>query len=281
MTQIRHELVDVNGTRLHYAILGQGEPLVLLHGFPQTWNEWRGLMPELAKKYTVIAPDYRGAGQSARPVTGYDKVTMAQDIRALVHSVVGEAAINLVGHDMGSFVAFRYALDHPDEVKKLVLVDAAQPGTALWDDFMSNPRVWHIGFHGKRDLAERLVSGNERFYLETFFADRAYLYDRATEDLDEYVRQYSASGALRAGFEAYRALPDDLIANRESLAKAKLPMPVLVVGGSHSSMGPRLAELGPQIAENYESVTIPRSGHWIAEEQPEAFLQAVTEFLAT
>lgn len=279
MDEIRHDLFDANGTLLHVATAGSGAPLVLIHGFPETWIEWSSVLPVLAAHRLVIMPDYRGAGQSARPIGGYDKATMAEDIRAVVKRLVGDTPVDLVGHDMGAFVAFAYAAAHPEEVRRLVLVDAAVPGTRLWAESLQDPRLWHLGFHGKRDLAERLVSGREDIYIETFFADRAYLYDRATAHLDVYIDRYRASGAMRAAFEAYRTLPDDADANRVRIAAQRLPMPVLTIGGSHSSMGPRLAEMGPEIAEDHRDVVIERSGHWIAEEQPERFAEELLQFL--
>ena len=277
----RHDKIDVNGVRLHYVTVGSGPPLVLLHGFPQTWYQWRRIMPALAENFTAIAPDYRGAGLSSRPVSGYDKVTMATDIRELVQAVAGDEPVALVGHDLGSFVAYAYAATFPAEVSKLVLIDAVTLGTKAWDRVSSGPRLYHVAFHGARDVAEMLVTGRERAYLEQFFTYRAYLDLAVLADLDVYVQAYQAPGALRAAFEVYRAIPEDVEVNRALIAKAKLPMPLLVVGGDISSSGPSMIEMAQEIALDSRGVVISRCGHWVAEEQPDQLLAELTSFLGS
>jgi pimeloyl-ACP methyl ester carboxylesterase len=278
--ELRHDNLEVDGVRIHYVTAGSGDPLVLMHGFPQTWYEWRHVIPALAEKYMVIAPDYRGAGTSARPPTGYDKHTMATDIRSVVRHLVGDTPIKLVGHDLGSFVTFAYASLFGEHVDKVVLVDAPLPGTALWDEIFMGQRLWHVRFHGKRDIPEMLITGREREYFDEFFSERSYLHDAAIEGMDEYVKRYSAPGALRAAFEVYRAIPGDTEVNRKQIASGKkLEMPLLMIGGSISSSGPRLGEMAREFATNSRNVVIDRCGHWIPEEQPEAFLRELTAFL--
>lgn len=279
---IRHDNAVANGVRLHYITAGDpaNEPLVLIHGFPQTWFEWRHVLPQLAEKFYVIAPDYRGAGSSERPTTGYDKRTMAKDVHELVEQLVGDRQVNLLGHDLGSFVAFAYASDYERSVKKLVLVDAPLPGTELWDEIFMGHRLWHVRFHGKRDIPEMLITGREREYFDEFFSERAYLLDAALEGIDEYVERYSAPGALRAAFEVYRAIPEDTEVNRAQIASGrKLQMPVFLIGGSISSSGPRLGEMALEFAEQPRNVIVDRCGHWISEEQPERFLEELLGFL--
>ena len=268
----------MNGVRLHYVAAGNGEPVVLVHGFPQTWYEWRRMIPALAERFTVIAPDYRGAGHSSRPVTGYDKRTMATDLRELVRHLGFERAA-IVGHDIGLMVAYSYAAQFPEATSKLVAIDAPLPGTKVWDRISVDPRVWHFAFHGARDLPETLVAGREREYL-TFFVN-ARIYNTAAftpEDLDHYVRAYAEPGAMRAGFEVYRAFEQDVRDNRE-LMKNRLTMPVLAVGGAHSTSGPLIEEMMREVADDVTGVVIPESAHWIPEENPDALLESLATFL--
>jgi pimeloyl-ACP methyl ester carboxylesterase len=278
VTELRRHKADVNGVRLHYVAAGNGEPVVLVHGFPQTWYEWRRIIPALAERFTVIAPDYRGAGHSSRPVTGYDKRTMATDLRELVRHLGFERAA-IVGHDIGLMVAYSYAAQFPEATSKLVAIDAPLPGTKVWDRISVDPRVWHFAFHAARDLPETLVAGREREYL-TFFVN-ARIYNTAAftpEDLDHYVRAYAEPGAMRAGFEVYRAFEQDVRDNRE-LMKNRLTMPVLAVGGAHSTSGPLIEEMMREVADDVTSVVIPETAHWIPEENPDALLESLTTFL--
>lgn len=278
MTEVRHHKADVNGVRLHYVIAGRGEAVVLLHGFPQTWYEWRKVIPALADRFTVIAPDYRGAGHSSRPVSGYDKRTMAEDIRQLVHQLGFERAA-IVGHDIGLMVAYAYAASYPAETTKLVVMDAPLPGTKVWDRLSTDPRVWHFAFHGARDIAELLVAGKERDYLTLFYDARIYdpsAFTRA--DIDEYVRAYAAPGAMRAGFELYRAFPQDVRDNTE-LMRARLGMPVLAMGGAHSTSGPLIEEMMREVADDVTGVIVPEAAHWLAEERPELVIDRLRAFL--
>ena len=212
--------------RLHYVIAGAGpRVVVLLHGFPQTWYEWRLVIPALANAgFRVVAPDYRGAGHSWSPAGGYDKHTMAGDLRRLVRDHLQfEDAVALVGHDIGLMVAYAYAQAYRDEVSHLAVVDAPLPGTTVFDRIRSDPRVWHFAFQGARDVPEMLVFGRERQYLQAFFAARVFDPSAISErDLDVYVSAYSAPGAMRAGFELYRAFDQDAEDNRQVVAKVRL-----------------------------------------------------------
>src|SRR5258708_2270127 len=156
---------DVNGVRLHYFIGGKGSPVVLLHGYAETSHMWLPLMPLLAKNHTIIAPDLRGAGNSERPRGGYDKKTMAKDMRELVHQL-GYKQVSLVGHDIGLMVAYAYAAQYPNEVSKVVLMDAFLPGVGDWKSVWLMRDLWHFHFYGETPLA--LVKGRERIYFEHF-----------------------------------------------------------------------------------------------------------------
>jgi pimeloyl-ACP methyl ester carboxylesterase len=256
--------------------------MVLLHGFPQTWWEWRQLLGPLAEAgFRVVAPDYRGAGQSWRPAAGYDKQTMARDVHSLLHGHLGiEQPITLVGHDIGLMVAYAYAQSYRDGVERLVLMDAPLPGTEVFDRVRSDPRVWHFAFHGARDVAEMLVAGRERAYLQAFF--NARIFDPATigdADLDVYASAYAAPGAMRAGFEVYRAFGQDAEDNRAAIERnGRLTIPVLAVGGMISTTGPLMEQMAREVAEDVTGVRISGTAHWIPEENPGELLDALLPF---
>jgi pimeloyl-ACP methyl ester carboxylesterase len=278
-------MADVEpGLRLHYVAAGEGErTIVLLHGFPQTWWEWHKVIPGLvAGGLRVVAPDYRGAGHSFRPAGGYDKVTMAGDIRRLLREHLGiEEPVGMCGHDIGLMVAYAYAQAYRDGVSDLVIVDAPLPGTEVFDRLRTDPRVWHFAFHGARDVAEMLVAGRERPYLQAFFGARVFDPSAISdEDLGVYVSAYSAPGAMRAGFELYRAFDRDAEDNRAALARmGRLTVPVLAVGGEISTSGAVVEEMMREVAEDVTGVRIPGTAHWVPEERPEAFVRAVLEFV--
>jgi pimeloyl-ACP methyl ester carboxylesterase len=277
--QLAHHKADVNGVRLHYVTAGRGDAVVLLHGFPQTWFEWRKIIPALADRYTVIAPDYRGAGHSTRPVGGYDKRTMAEDIRQLVIELGFDRAA-LIGHDIGLMVAYSFAAAYREMTTALAVIDAPLPGTAVFDRLRTDPRVWHFAFHGARDVAEMLVAGKEREYLELFFNARLYnVAAFSPAEVDEYVRAYSAPGAMRAGFELYRAFEQDARDNRDSL-RNRLTIPVLAVGAAHSTSGPLVEEMMREAATDVTGILIPDSAHWIPEERPDTLAEHLLRFLA-
>lgn len=268
-----HHTASVNGINLHYVMGGEGDPVVLLHGWPLTWRSWRKIMPALAEHYTVIAPDLRGMGDSEKPPTGYDKRTVAQDIYELVHSL-GYKSIFLVGHDMGAPVAYTYAAEHPEDVRRLVILDVPMNGFGL-DEFARKLGFWHMGFHQTPELPEKLTAGREREYI-TWFYQTVTPGAITSEDIEEYVRCYSAPGAMRAGFEHYRAFPVDEQRFQE-YSKNKLPMPVLAVGGEFCG-GPFPFYSLAQLALNARGGVINNCGHFIADEQPEQLKEQLLSF---
>lgn len=282
---LTHGMADIEpGLRLHVVSAGNGpRTIVLLHGFPQTWWEWRHIIPALVEAgFRVVAPDYRGAGHSWRPAGGYDKRTMAADIHRLLHQHLRiESPVAIVGHDIGLMVAYAYAQAYRAEVSHLVVMDAPLPGTAVFDRLRSDPRVWHFAFHGARDIAEMLVAGRERPYLQAFFDARVSDPSAISEaDLDRYASAYAAPGAMRAGFELYRAFDQDAADNRAALSRhGRLPMPVLAVGGATSTSGPLVEEMMREVAEDVTGVRVPGTAHWIAEENPAACTAALLAFL--
>lgn len=276
-TTFEHHTVAVNNVQLHYVIAGQGDPVVLLHGWPETWYQWRKIIPPLAERYTVIAPDMRGLGDSSKPVSGYDKRTVADDIYKLV-CTLGFERIFLVGHDWGGPVAYAYAAAHPNDVRRLVILDVPIPGAGLEKIPQASRRggLWHISFHGVRDLPEQLVAGRERMYLSWFYRTAYNPTAITEEDIDEYVRCYSAPGGMRAGFEYYRAIWDDVDHNTQN-AKTKLTMPVLALGGKYS-FGKQTERSLTALAEDLRGGEIDQCGHWIAEEQPAYLTEQLLRF---
>ncbi|HSN97751.1 MAG TPA: alpha/beta hydrolase [Candidatus Nanopelagicales bacterium] len=277
----RHGMAQANGIRVHYVQGGAGAPLVLLHGFPEAWFQWRRVMPALASRFTVIAPDLRGAGATSRPDDGYDKRTMAEDIRALlVHLDLGGQPVYLAGHDIGMMVAYAYAAANPEGVRRLALLDGALPGIEpFWTEIRLNPRTWHFGFHAEVALAATLVRGQERQYLASFHERFAHQEGAFAEpEIQESVRAYSAPGALTASFRWYAAFPEDAEDNQES-AERELRMPVLALGGERS-MGPMMVPMAQAVAEQVTGGSLPECGHWLAQEQPEALARALLDFFA-
>jgi pimeloyl-ACP methyl ester carboxylesterase len=262
-----------SGLRLHVASAGQGPVVLLIHGFPQTWHCWRHVIDLLAVDHLVIAPDYRGAGLSDRPLDGYDKATMARDLIEVVEKVAGTTVEHVIGHDIGAMVATSLAMQQP-ELRSLTLVDAPIPGTDTWDRIAANPRVWHLAFHANVDLAERLVTGNEQAYIDEFIRVRIGNPAAISSDsVREYVEAYRRPGALRAAFSAYAAIPLDAQQNRAVL-KEPLAVPTLTVGGTLSTSGPLMAAAGAEVSTNTRNVTIDGAGHWIPEEAPVELVDA-------
>jgi pimeloyl-ACP methyl ester carboxylesterase len=278
-----HHMASVNGIQLHYVIGGQGDPVVLLHGWPQTWYEWRHIMPALAKNYTVIAPDLRGFGDSSKPITGYDGNTTAEDIYQLI-SQLGFNNIFLVAHDVGAQAAYSYAAAHPNNVSKLVLMDFPFPGFLPPEFGQNGP--WWFAFYQTPDIPETLIDGKEREYLSWFMKGLAYNPSAISEvAIDVFAAHAKAPGGLRAQFEHFRAFPMDAEQNKES-AKSKITMPVLVLGGDiYPALGGdypgNFALSSTQaLAANVTGITVPLSGHWIPEEQPQFVIEQLAKFFS-
>jgi len=278
---LSHGTTRVNGVRLHYVAAGpkEGQAVVLLHGWPQTWYEWHEVMPVLAQAgYRVIAPDLRGFGESDKPQGGYDGANVARDIERLV-AELGHEHIRLVGHDIGMMVAYAYASRYPEQVARLVVMEAALPGLGL-DQYMdtAEPRgSWHFGFHMEPNLPEALVAGNEAAYLSHFF--NKYAYDPTAigpEELAYYARQYAAPGAARGGFMHYRAIPRTAEQNQR-FAETELSMPVLAIGGEHSMGKGPFKQMEP-LAGDLQSAVVARAGHWIPEERPTELARRLRRF---
>jgi len=278
VTEAPHSrFADVHGVRLHYLIVGEGDPVVLLHGYAQTSHMWRPLMTELARTHTVIAPDLRGIGQSSIPADGYTKAVMAQDIHALVHSL-GSPRIGLVGHDIGLMVAYAYAAQYPSEVARIVLMDAFLPGVGNWRDVWLLRDLWHFHFYGETPLA--LVTGRERIYFEHFWNDFAADRTRSVPEGDRrvYTDAYARAGGMRAGFEIFRAFERDA-QDFARFARTPLPMPMLVLTGQKAS-GDFLIEQVRLVATTVEGVVVRNSGHWLMEEAPGQVIPKLVSFIS-
>jgi pimeloyl-ACP methyl ester carboxylesterase len=273
---------QVGDVAINYVRGGHGKTLVLVHGYPQTWYEWRGLLPELAKHYTVIAPDLRGAGKSDAPARGYDKKTLAADLHGLLSKLGLDRDIRLVGHDIGTMVAYAYAAAHPDDVTKLVLSEAPIPDPSLYD-FPSltaqGPGVWNFGFFSLTNgLPEQIIDGREELWVDRFTDSLEVQKDGiGPVQVREFAKYLRDDAHLRASFEWFRAFPTD-IADNANYARTKLTMPVLALGASHS-LGERVAIQVRRYATNVTGGVIADSGHWIYEEHPAELTQRLLTFL--
>jgi len=274
--RIESRFADANGTRLHYLVAGRGEPVILLHGYTQTSHMWRPLIAELAKTRTVIAPDLRGAGRSAKPPQGYDKKTLAQDVHALASSL-GFRHVTLVGHDIGLMVAYAYAAQHPTEVARIALMDAFLPGVGDWQSVWLLRDLWHFHFYGEVPL--RLVAGRERIYFEHFWNDFAADRTRSVPERDRriYAAAYAQPGGMRSGFEYFRAFQQDAV-DFQRFSQTKLPMPMLVLTGEKAS-GEFLIQQGRLVADQVDGVVVQGAGHWLMEEAPDQVIPKLVAFI--
>jgi pimeloyl-ACP methyl ester carboxylesterase len=267
---------EVNGTRIHYYIGGKGSPVVLLHGYAQTSQMWTPIMPQLAKNHTVIVPDLRGAGDSGKPETGYDKKNMAVDIHDLVSSLKLDH-VTVVGHDIGLMVAYAYAAQFPQATDRLVLMDAFLPGIGDWKNVWLMRDLWHFHFYGKVPLA--LVDGRERIYFEHFWNDFAADPKHSVSETDRqlYAKAYAQPGGMRAGFEYFRNFEQDA-KDFAALGATPLPMPVFVLTGEKAS-GTFLIEQTKLVATNVEGKIVTGSGHWLIDEAPQITIPALIAFI--
>jgi pimeloyl-ACP methyl ester carboxylesterase len=273
---IKSRFAKVNGIRLHYLGAGEGEPVILLHGYAQNSHMWRPLIVELAKTRTVIAPDLRGFGQSAKPAGGYDKKSMAQDIHTLATSL-GFARAGICGHDIGLMVAYAYAAQYPAEVERIALMDAFLPGVGEWNNVFLLRDMWHFHFFGETPL--KLVKGRERIYFEHFWNGFAANPKKSVSEADRrfYAKSYAQPGAMAAGFEVFRAFVQDAKDFAE-LAGTKLTMPMLVLTGEKAS-GEFLIQQGRIVASNVEGVVVKGSGHWLMDEARDQVVPKLVSFL--
>lgn len=271
----RTQDIPVEGAKIHVRIGGKGPAVVLLHGFGDTGDMWAPLAADLSRDHTVVVPDLRGMGLSSIPESGYDKKTQAGDVRAVLASLGIEHSV-VIGHDIGTMVAFAYASRYPQQTDRLVVMDAPVPGIPPWNDIVRSPMLWHFDFGGPD--AERLVAGRERVYLDRFwneFAGAPTKVDEATRQ--HYARLYARPGAMHAAFAQFRSIRQDALDNEASM-KTRLTMPVLAIGGE-KSFGNNEAIVMRNAADKVTEVVIPGAGHWLMEEAPTQTIQAIRDFL--
>src|SRR5277367_5083395 len=267
---------QVDGVKLHYLKTGHGPAVILLHGYTQTSRMWRPIMPLLAEKFTVIAPDLPGIGDSGIPKSGLDMKSAAISIHGLDKSLGIEKA-RVVGHDIGLMVAYAYAAQFPAETERLAVMDAFLPGVAGWEDVYNNPGIWHFRFNGP--TPEALVRGRERTYFDYFWNDFAADKNRSLPDADRaaYVAAYSRPGRMHAGWEYFVSF-QQAARDFAELSKTKLTMPVLAIGGEKAN-GVVLGEQMKIVATNATMIVLKDCGHWVLEEKPKETTDALMNFL--
>ena len=282
----RNGHADVNGVRLHYVIGGQGEPLVLLPGWPETWWTFHKLMPTLARHYTVIAVDLRGMGSSSKPASGYDKKTMAADVHALV-AALGYGKASVAGHDIGSAVAFAYGANYPEATDRLVMLELPHPDESLLSfpllpahgtfgdrlDF-AHPYLWWFAFNQVQGLPEQLLAGRVRLEQDWLFK-YFLVVDDAIDSRDRavYAQAYDSADAIRASNGWYRSITQDIADYR---GYGKLEMPVLAMGGPAFRW---MQKVMPAKIANLTAIGVENTGHFLHEERPELVAQSMLDFL--
>src|SRR6202790_466214 len=273
---IASRTVEIDGVNLHYLTAGHGPALILLHGYAETSLMWRPLIPKLAGRFTVIAPDLPGIGDSAIPPDGLDMKTAAIRIHALARSLGAQNA-EVVGHDIGLMVAYAYAAQFPAETTKLVVMDAFLPGVDGWETVYNSPGIWHFRFNGP--TPEALVQGRERTYFEHFWngfaADKTHSIPEA--DRVAYTEAYSQPGRMRAGW-AYFVSFQQAAQDFAVLSQTKLTMPVLSIGGGKAN-GDVLAHQMKLVASDVTFLVLKDTGHWVMEERPQETMDALLRFL--
>jgi pimeloyl-ACP methyl ester carboxylesterase len=269
--------IATDGAVIHVRLGGHGPAVLLLHGFGDTGDMWQPLAAKLVADHTVIVPDLRGMGLSSHPDTGYGKKAQGEEM-AHVLDVLHVNGFQLVTHDIGNMVGYALAAQHPDRVSRWVVMDAPLPGLGHWDDQLKNPKTWHFNFHGPDE--ERLVKGRERIFLDRFYNELS----ANPRGIDEQTRRhyatlYARPHAMHDALEQFVAFPQDGVDNQAFVAKGKLKMPVLAIGGSASYADKLAGEVG-FAADNVQPLVIQGSGHWLMEEQPKATMAAIMAFLA-
>lgn len=269
------QTLALSGTALHYVRGGAGPAILLLHGFPEDWLEYRKVMPELAKRFTVIAVDLPGVGGSAPSASGYTNAAMADEIHELLAGLRLER-VYVVGHDVGGIVAYAFIRRHPDDIRGAMILDAPLPGIGPWNAILREPLVWHVGFHQAPDeLAEKLVMGRQAVYFRNFLRGPAFTDD----DVAHYAAAYAKESQLHAMFEMYRAFPGD--AALDAAQRGRVDVPLVVGAGElspfHKYVPAIAAALRANGCESVRTATIAGSSHYVMEEAPAQVLALIEE----
>ena len=274
--KITSQTAEIDGVKLHYMTAGHGPTVILLHGYAETSRMWKPIVPLLAQKFSVIAPDLPGIGDSSIPKDGLDMKTAAIRIHALAKSL-GVDKARVVGHDIGLMVAYAYAAQFPMETEKLVLMDAFLPGVPGWEAVYNNPDIWHFRFNGP--TPEALVRGRERIYFEHFWNDFAADKTHSLPEADRvaYTAAYARPGRMRAGW-AYFVSFMQASKDFEQLSQTKLTMPVLAIGGEKAN-GEVLGQQAKIVAADVTVLVLKNTGHWVLEENPKETTHALVNFL--
>ena len=268
--------IAANGTKLHVRVGGTGPAVVLLHGYGETGDMWVPLANDLERDRTVIVPDLRGMGLSAKPASGYDKKTQGHDVAGILDALKIER-VALVTHDIGNMVGYAFAAQYRYRLTRFVLIDAPLPGVGPWEEILKNPLLWHFRFGGP-DM-ERLVAGRERIYLDRFWNEFSAAPKRFSETARRhYAKLYARPGAMHAGFAQFAAFDQDAADNKTFVAAGKLDVPVLALGGE-KSFDTTMAAVMRFAANDVEEGVIPDAGHWVVEENPSATIALVRAFL--
>ena len=292
--QIEHHIAKVDGTRFHYVTAGSGDPVLLLPGWPESWIAWRKVLPLLVNAgRSAVVLDPRGFGESDKPAGGYDLDTAARDLHGFLAAtnLATVGGIDIIAHDVGTWIAHAHAVNYPADVKRLVLTESNIPGVTTFASSgipseAINLKSWQFAFNRLNDLPEILVQGRERAYLAWIFATKTTrTYAIEPEALEEYTRQYSVPGAMRAGFTWYRANFDaEGLAQAKARATKRLTMPVLALGGS-DGVGDALRATVATIGDRVQGGAITAKGlrgdgcgHFLPEECPDEMIEAVFKF---
>ena len=276
MKTIVSRTAEIDGVKLYYMTAGHGPPLILLHGYAETSRMWKPIISVLAERFTVIAPDLPGIGDSDIPADGLDMKSAAIRIHDLAKSLGVENA-KVVGHDIGLMVAYAYAAQFPAEVTKLALMDAFLPGVAGWEAIYNNPNIWHFRFNGP--TPEALVQGRERIYFDYFWNDLAADKNHSIpeEDREAYTAAYARPGRMHGGW-AYFVSFEQAAKDFAQLSQIKLTMPVLTIGGD-KSLGEALGQQAKLVATDVTVLVLKDTGHWVLEERPKETTEALQRFL--
>jgi len=277
----RSQFAEVNGLRIHYVTGGSGPPILLIHGWPEDWHEWRKMMPQLAAKHTVIAVDLRGFGQSQIASSGYDRKTLADDLSQLM-TKLNYSQVTVVGHDWGGPVAYAYAATHRDAVDRLIIVEGALDGP--WSSkqsapFLHNP-LWFFGFFEIPDFAEKVLAGHEKEFLDWFYRNKGFHIvpgSFSEAEITYYETAFARPGRLAASLQLYRTIDRDIADNSE-LSQTPLSIPLLAIGARYG-LGTMVAESMRHVAGSVAPVLMENTGHFIPDERPEALSRIVEAFL--